>query len=924
MKTLRIKSQLKLAILIPVLSVSLLFAIFYNINLYQTVHHEIIKLGSSYINQFLPAAQFAMMRRDYRTLQGLINASTNNIDLKAVAFYNTKGQLLAYRGGHPSINKFFKLPAHGVIRNAIESKKLNSYTYNFLAPINIPKFNLYTTDFTPQSINFTNTQADNILGWLSVNLDTKNMLIKTYEMYALTILIMLAGLLIGLLSQFLFIKKVANPVTKLRHTMQKILANNFDAAIDLSNLPKEFLPIAKGCVYLQRRYLNAIQDLNQQVEIATKDLQQSFEFLEEKNIKLVWEKKKIEEESKQKLEFLASISHEVRAPLNGIIGFTNVLLESKLNNMQHDYTKTIKSSAQDLLTIINDILDYSKIEVGKLQLDYMPLDLRACIDEILMMHLSHATKKGLDLISIIASNIPQNLIGDPTRLKQIITNLVNNAIKFTDYGHVLIQTKIVKETEQDFIICIQIIDTGIGISDSYQGKLFYPFSQAKQHPTGGSGLGLVICKALAIAMEGDISFFSDLNKGSTFSVSVKLKKLPAYENESNQFKLYKNYKILCFDNNPYYLESLCNLLAHFGAICIKVNNINELKKAIKKNNDYYLSFINVEEKYLHKLDKILVHHNRPYILMGKIPPDEPCLLKAKAYLQKPITIRSLQNILDSFLEEPVLNEKIEQTNLNNLYIQLKELHPKILIADDNNVNCMLMKSLLNDNTSLEIVNNGEEVVKVCQNHAFDILILDLHMPKINGAEAVALIRKGAAFNKFTPIIIISADSNNWHKYKFLQSEIALFLTKPLKEEELIDAIVTIFLKNKDSSKTEESIIPLAIDWELCIEKSNGNSTLATEYLKEFIKELIKNRTEFIDLWQAKNFDALASAAHKLRGACCFCGVPNLQSQIMLLETELQKNKKHLALEKVFKNFLKSIDEVINDYQILHNSVVASS
>lgn len=615
------------------------------------------RLGEAYIRQLLPAAQYAMLRNDYRTLQGLINASTINPEVKALAFYNADGRLIAYRGGKHSIHKPFNPPDY--TGDYIESKQINPFTINFIAPITIPKFNLYSsTEFkelsTPKIF-----QADDILGWLSIDIDTQSLLIKRYQMLIVTIFITLFGLLMGLTIHYFLSKRIYMPIARLRRSMKQILSNEFETEIRVSS-PGELGIIEKGCAHLQRQYLNTVRDLNHHIEIATADLQQSLELLEEKNIELSLEKKKTEEKSRQKSEFIANMSHEIRTPMNGVIGFTNVLLESKLDPLQLDYVKTIKSSAQDLLSIINDILDFSKIDAGKLNLDCIPLDIRGCIDEVLSLASPNAHKKGIDLIPITDINVPKMVLGDPLRIKQIISNLVTNAVKFTDHGYVLIRTKIEQETDKDYTLLFAITDTGIGISPEDQTKLFTAFNQADTSITrryGGSGLGLVICKKLCEEMHGRISLTSEINKGSTFSARIKVEKLVAYEIEKNQTHRFAHLKIICFDDNPLHLEAIGNGLGFWGIEAIRVDSFNKLSRTLTKHKDCKIAFINVNQGCERQAAELIAKHKQiPFVLISKWPINDFAALGARGFLYKPISIQKLQDLIESIANENQLRK----------------------------------------------------------------------------------------------------------------------------------------------------------------------------------------------------------------------------------------------------------------------------
>ncbi|MFG0148733.1 two-component system sensor histidine kinase LetS [Legionella pneumophila] len=904
LKSIGIKYQLRITTLIPAFLVALLFAFFYNGLFGKDLKQHMSRLGEAYIRQLLPAAQYAMLRNDYRTLQGLINASTINPEVKALAFYNADGRLIAYRGGKHSIHKPFNPPDY--TGDYIESKQINPFTINFIAPITIPKFNLYSsTEFkepsTPKIF-----QADDILGWLSIDIDTQSLLIKRYQMLIVTIFITLFGLLMGLTIHYFLSKRIYMPIARLRRSMKQILSNEFETEIRVSS-PGELGIIEKGCAHLQRQYLNTVRDLNHHIEIATADLQQSLELLEEKNIELSLEKKKTEEKSRQKSEFIANMSHEIRTPMNGVIGFTNVLLESKLDPLQLDYVKTIKSSAQDLLSIINDILDFSKIDAGKLNLDCIPLDVRGCIDEVLSLASPNAHKKGIDLIPITDINVPKMVLGDPLRIKQIISNLVTNAVKFTDHGYVLIRTKIEQETDKDYTLLFAITDTGIGISPEDQTKLFTAFNQADTSITrryGGSGLGLVICKKLCEEMHGRISLTSEINKGSTFSARIKVEKLVAYEIEKNQTHRFAHLKIICFDDNPLHLEAIGNGLGFWGIEAIRVDSFNKLSRTLTKHKDCKIAFINVNQGCERQAAELIAKHKQiPFVLISKWPINDFAALGARGFLYKPISIQKLQDLIESIANE---NQTEKNTNqeLDTLREQLRFLHPEILIAEDNPVNKMLLTSLLNNNANITTVDDGEMAVTACEDKKFDMILLDLHMPKLNGLEAAKMIRQKSLMNKHSPIVLITASSSDLSSIDMKKSGVDFCFQKPIDEKQLLIQILRIVDKTKHA----------AIDWQLCVQKVSGNQALAEEFLAKFIEELYKNREEFIGLMHQKNVKGLADLAHKLHGACCFCGVPILQKRVAQLEKLARRTANADNLSEAFTDLIQSIDAVISEYE----------
>ena len=507
--------------------------------------------------------------------------------------------------------------------------------------------------------------------------------------------------------------------------------------------------------------------------------------------------------------------------------------------------------------------------------------------------------------------MPKTVLGDPLRIKQILTNLVSNSIKFTDHGYVRVSTHIEDETDKDYTLCISVSDTGIGISSDDQTKLFNAFNQADTTITrrfGGTGLGLVICKKLAEAMHGRIVLTSELHKGSTFTIKINLEKLAAYEVEKHQSHHFGNLRALCFDENPLQLEAMCNGIGYWGIECIPIATFNQLEEAFINNTDCTLAFISVNEGCEKQIAQIIRKQTISCVLISKWLIHDPVALGARAFLYKPISIQKLHDTIESLVNQKPPTQTINH-ELDNLRKQIRTIYPDVLIAEDNPVNRMLLNSLFNGNANIETVENGEEAVNACHNKRYHLMLFDLQMPKLNGLEAAQLIRQESVMNKFTPIVVISANTSDINQEGLQRAGITLCLQKPIDEKQFLIHLLKILNKTKTS----------AIDWPLCVQKVSGNQALAEEFLTRFVQELSLNRTEFTQLFAVKDIEGLENAAHKLHGACCFCGVPRLHNQVTRLEKQAKEAGHITELKPIFVELIKSIDEVIDEFNNLYTS-----
>lgn len=901
MKHLGIKYQLRLIALSPALIIALLFASVYTYQYQQLLLRQTALLRLETLHQLLPFAKHVLLHPEDQAVAPLLHQAMRSFSIHAIALYNQQGKRLLYQGD----------PAFTPV--SLPSPHTSPPSLPELIPIQRHAFQSNeSTPFSPPA-PFSLTQAqEKPIGWLFLQLNPQPLLIQRYFIEIITLSLFLSALLIAFISCTLLSRHIYHPINRLRRSMQQILKNEFETQIKHESQGELGL-IEAGCIHLQKHYLDTLQDMNHHIEQATNDLQQSLLLLEEKNIELTLDKKKSDEKGRQKSEFIANMSHEIRTPMNGIVGFTTLLLEHKLTLLQHEYVKTIQSSAQEMLTIVNNILDYSKIDAGKLHLDHIPTSLRLCIDDVLALLTPHAHQKKLTLIALTDRHVPGIVLGDPWRLKQILRNLLSNAIKFTEQGQVIIQTQVLEESAQTYQLHIAVIDTGIGLSPQEQLNLFHAYQQADTHMhrhLTGSGLGLVICKQLVEHMQGHIHMTSHLNQGSTFSITLHLDKLMAYEQEKQHPHAFSTLTVLCFEPHSLYLDSLCEALAHWHITCIRLETEAAFYTALTTHPQATMAFVGIEKPTpSHPILMALRAASMPCILMSTSFVTDPALFNADAFLSKPIQTQKLQSVIESLLRPQALSTPEASTiscgpspELLALRLQLQYKQPKLLIADDNPVNQHLFHTLL-ESARVDVVSDGELARLRCDETHYALILLDLNMPHCNGLDAATSIRQTSLLNQRTPIFLISASPLTYTASVLKQAGIQGCLPKPIDEQTLLQTLL----------HTLEQPLSPPIDWDLCLKKLSGNTLLAQDFLTRFIEELIENRKELLQLKRQPDLSLIEKAAHKLHGACCFCGVPLLQACVKTLEIQAKQVNHLHDLEDTWIQLFDAIDAVIEAY-----------
>src|SRR5690606_10371022 len=381
-------------------------------------------------------------------------------------------------------------------------------------------------------------------------------------------------------------QNITIPINNIKSVVRKLAKGKLNSRVEPQQ-GKEFFELAETVNAMALSMEKAQQDMQAYIDQSTEDLRETLETIEIQNIDLDIARKEALEASRIKSEFLANTSHEIRTPLNGILGFTNLALKTDLDEQQREYLNTIRDSSQHLLTVINSILDFSKIEAGKLTLDYVPLPLRRSIDEAIHILAPDAHEKNLQIITYIDPTIPANLLGDPLRFKQVITNLVSSAIKFSNKGNIIVDVVLLNRQEAQANIKITVSDEGIGLTRSQKDSLFNAFAQvdtssAREH--GGTGLGLVISKGLVERMGGEIGVESEPEKGSSFWFTARLgidkkQPIPSFKPSFNKRKI-----LICGENSAS-VSQINRLLHEWDTDAHVINAVHDIFPTLRQARD---------------------------------------------------------------------------------------------------------------------------------------------------------------------------------------------------------------------------------------------------------------------------------------------------------------------------------------------------
>ncbi|MCP8898896.1 response regulator [Gilvimarinus xylanilyticus] len=906
MKKNSVKTELWRLILLPAISITLLLSATLTFLYLGSLDRFVDQRGRALAEKTAHLAYIAIRHHNPELLQQLLLSTLEEPMIRAIHVEDEQNQLSQHFG--PRFLPVQKeAPPHAGQAKA-------AYT-NYSARFSYPIVKGDGTD--PQGI-------------LELELVLSSYWVTIYQTLLIVVIATIACLILAGLFALKLHGNIVRPISLLSDAIRSLCEGHLHTRVK-GEFAYEFEQLAQHVNALAATEEQAQNDIQVHIEQSMEDLRETLETIEIQNIELDMARKEALTASQIKSEFLANTSHEIRTPLNGIIGFSNLALKSPLNDTQRGYVQTIHDSAQNLLTVINDILDFSKIESGKIELDYVPLPLRQVVEAAVDNVSPQAREKNLQILMIVDKNIPPQLMGDPLRLTQILTNLLNNAIKFSERGTITVEFKLERFSENRVTVKGCVSDEGIGLSDAQQSQLFAAFSQAdtstsREH--GGTGLGLAICKGLVNRMNGQVGVDSQQDRGATFWFTADLGVDPHYAASDELYFKRKRFLICATIDNGY--RQLANLAEGWGADCHRINSIHDAFTALRSKQhsgeSYELILLDVapDER---QLPPALLDN-----LAGQFASEFSCKLIVcctathKALFSEHVTDTSLEILAKPLAQEPLLQAICRTLDIDlhhpTTFPQTSQEKPcRVLLVDDNEANLQLTTEFLTDlGAEVTPAKSGEQALEKFTEQTFDIVLMDIQMPGMDGLQTTAKLRAMENTEHRTPVVALTAHSMTEQKTELLLAGMDDCIRKPVSEEQLAHTL-SRWTRLHQPQAINEPRFPTTpptpqnhssgpVNLSQCLSLANQKVELAEDMLRMLIDSLSDEKKKINDAFKAQNWAQLQEQIHKLYGSSCYTGVPHLRSLAGLIDKTLQARETD-ALGHMLTSLNTAIDQLID-------------
>lgn len=930
-----IRKKVLVVTLVPTLLTTLMLGLFFTYSWVTNIESLLSDRGESLSRQLAAGSEYGLFTVNRSLLTSLSNALLEEQDVRSITFFDGDSQRLLHTGpvGSDDLDRT-------ELAGAQASRIVRETSTRFVTPV-------FLQDLMIQNMLDVDTRKPastprKPLGWVSVEMSHVRTEKETYKALLMSLMLVLGGVIFSMLIALRLSRAFTGPVFELNEAVAKLKEGKLDTRIHTGAGP-EFEQLESGLNAMAEELSKAQAEMQQNIDQATEDLRETLETIEIQNIELDFARKEALEASRIKSEFLANMSHEIRTPLNGIIGFTELLLKSPLPRQQRDHLSTIRKSSEILLTIINDILDFSKIEAGKLILDRVPFPLRDIIEEVMVMLAPAAHSKNLDLVPLVYNDVPNNIVGDPLRVKQVITNLVNNAIKFTQTGEVVLRASLEDEDKENNQVTLRlsITDSGVGLSRVQQQSLFNAFSQADASTArhyGGTGLGLAISKRLVEEMGGKIGLQSELGKGSTFWFTLTPELASSPEAIAPRDAL-QGERIIYLEHQKTCGLAVEHLLREWGMTVDHATSPGamqeQIEEAQKGQSGYAAAIIGItrhllnSSQYCGLIRTLEVERDcRTLLLTPTLEThDMPLSGLASGHLSKPICRDALYDELLLLIHGINTSGQVISRQENAVRPSAPTNLPRILAVDDNDANLKLVMTLLQDyQINAEGASSGFEALSKSRQQPFDLVFMDLQMPGMDGVETTSRLREMDNSNHKTIIIALTAHALADEQERLTKQGFDGYLPKPISSGQLAETILECTGYDCESADrfgryavpeirdTRRALRPSArkmqqdcVSVAESIQLAAGKTDLAEELFSMLLEQLSADLNQIDRFWNGRDLERLLECVHKLHGATRYCGVPELRAAANRLETalkcsaadtELQKNQLVSAIERL--------------------------
>jgi two-component system sensor histidine kinase BarA len=741
--------------------------------------------------------------------------------------------------------------------------------------------------------------AAQALGYVRVVLSRRDTLASQREAISYSLGILLSGVLLAAGVARRISRKISSPLLSLTHAVHELSKGqmraraNAEAEGELAYLQAGFNAMASELEKHQ-------QNLEQQMRQATARLQEALESLERRNRELERARVAAETQTDLKSQFLAQMSHEIRTPMNGVIGFAELLAQTPLTQEQSEKLGLIERSAKNLLAILNEILSLSKLEAGNITLNLRQFNLRSNLEDTIS--LLSVRSPHLPIILWIEPSVPKNIIGDPIRIQQVMSNLIGNALKFTRRGRILARVRVLS-CEQGERLLFSVSDSGPGISPEDINRLFSPFQQLSAqglHYERGAGLGLSIAKNIVEKMSGRIHVASRLHKGTTFWFSLPLAV------GLNEFSQASQYAAALVSADPAMRQALRFQLEALGARATVFGALEDFLPSCSNSAQGSIVVIeagSLPEKKAAALRQTLAQCAASGIDVILILPDGEQSW-VKHYREKgccclflPVRSESLRAIFRKLASSGEAQGMVSP--LASTATAMPESAQHILVADDNEINRLLLRSQLSRfNAQISQAADGGEALEKLSTQAFDLVLMDLQMPVYDGHAVLRQVREGNGPNRNTPIIAITAYTQPGQKEELLLSGFTACLIKPILEEQLVGLVKARFAHNAQPFSPPGENTPHDVYARALLEKTQGDRRLASVIAVKLFQEFPEYLGDMEAALSQGDRDKARRIAHKMHGAAGFCGLQDIRVAAADFESALLKQEPESILRNL--------------------------